>query len=302
MRKLTLVVVLALLVAGFSWSPTYAKSEYVNSLTTAYPNTGNTPLAACATCHTPKMELNVYGAALSAAKLDFKAIEGKDSDGDGATNAAEIAALTNPGDASSKPAGSGSGSGSSGSSSGSASYRDIAGNPAKSAIEALVKAGVLAGGGSYRPGAAITRVEFACLLQRLFQLPGTTPYLAAFSDVPKTYWAYSTIEAIVRSGLMTSEAAGKFNPSGTVTRAAAARSTSIALGHGADVASLPDADCLAYAAKEGLFGGSSGPTSVMTRGDAAILLAKVLTAKSKMADPLGRHHLRRRSGSVRQMP
>jgi len=301
MRKLRKVALLALtlaLAACLSWPAAYAKSEYVNSFTAAYPNTKGTALAACSTCHTSTMQLNAYGSAVSAAKLDFKAIESKDSDGDGWTNGAEIAALTNPGDPQSHPSGSppGSTGGSSGSSGGSggtsgqatapASYRDIAGSPARSAIEALVKAGVLAGGGGYyRPTAPITRVEFASLLQRAFKLPGTMPYLPSFSDVPKTYWAYSTVEAVARGGLMAGQN-GKFNPGGQVTRADAARSASIALGHGSEVASLSAADCLAFAAKAGLFASSSGPGTVMTRADAAILLAKVLDAKAKMADPL----------------
>ncbi len=294
MRKLAIVLLMVLivpaLVVGFSTrSTTYAKTEYVSSFTTAYPNTKGTALAACATCHTKELSLNPYGAALATVKLDYAAVASKDSDGDGATNAAEIAALTFPGDPSSKPTGTGSGSGgsSSGGSSTPASYRDIAGSPARSAVESLVKAGVLAGGGGYfRPGAAITRVEFACLLQRLFKLPGTSPYLAAFSDVPKNHWAYSTVEAIVRSALMAPSAEGEFNPAGTVARASAARSASTALGHGTDVASLSDADALAYAANLGLFTSGSGPATSLTRGDAAILIAKVIPAKDKLVDPL----------------
>lgn len=61
----------------------------------------------CKTCHQNAIgratDLNAYGTALHAKKLDFKALEGEDSDGDGAANLAEIKAGTNPGDKTSKP-------------------------------------------------------------------------------------------------------------------------------------------------------------------------------------------------------
>lgn len=57
----------------------------------------------CGTCHAQAMpkkesaELNAYGKDYSAAKKDFKAIEAKDSDGDGKSNLDEIKGGTNPG-------------------------------------------------------------------------------------------------------------------------------------------------------------------------------------------------------------
>ncbi len=295
MKKLIAVLVLLVVVAQLSGPTTLAKSSYVSSFTAAYPSAKGTALEACGTCHTSTMALNPYGTDLSAAKLNFASVESKDSDGDGASNLAEIKALTNPGDPASKPktgsGGSGSGSGgsgagSSGASSGKASYRDIAGLPAQASIEALVKAGILTPGGYFRPGAQITRVEFACLLQRLFGLPVTQPYLPAFSDVPKTNWGYGVVETVVRAGLMAPSEAGKFAPGGAVTRGAAARTAAIALGHAADVKGKSDADCVAYAASLGLFTAGSDPAHTLTRAEAAVLVAKVLEAKKKMADPL----------------
>lgn len=57
----------------------------------------------CGTCHAAAMpkkgsaDANVYGKDWAAAKKDFKAIEAKDSDGDGKSNLDEIKAGTNPG-------------------------------------------------------------------------------------------------------------------------------------------------------------------------------------------------------------
>jgi hypothetical protein len=60
----------------------------------------------CLTCHANNstMERNAYGQDLEHNGNDFKAIEGFDSDADGATNIAEITAGTLPGDKDSHPA------------------------------------------------------------------------------------------------------------------------------------------------------------------------------------------------------
>ena len=57
----------------------------------------------CGSCHAAAMpkkgaaDLNAYGKDFGAAKKDFKAIEAKDSDGDGKSNLDEIKAGTSPG-------------------------------------------------------------------------------------------------------------------------------------------------------------------------------------------------------------
>ncbi len=66
----------------------------------AYPNAKG---ISCKTCHQNPIgrggDLNSYGAALKKNKLDFKALESQDSDGDGLPNGKEIGAGTNPGEA-----------------------------------------------------------------------------------------------------------------------------------------------------------------------------------------------------------
>ena len=64
-----------------------------------YPFTRETVLDNCATCHMPADTsfLNPYGRALRDAKMDFRAIENLDSDGDGVSNFDEIKALKFPG-------------------------------------------------------------------------------------------------------------------------------------------------------------------------------------------------------------
>jgi hypothetical protein len=65
-----------------------------------------TALDACSLCHVGETNyrLDAYGRAFDDSRRDFAAIEDLDSDGDGFTNIEEIAALTFPGKADSKPA------------------------------------------------------------------------------------------------------------------------------------------------------------------------------------------------------
>lgn len=64
-----------------------------------YPAVADSKLDSCGTCHMPAQEdfLNAYGLDLREAKLKFKAIEAKDSDGDNKTNLEEIASAQLPG-------------------------------------------------------------------------------------------------------------------------------------------------------------------------------------------------------------
>ncbi len=82
-----------------------ALSSYYSSFTSTYPSSATASFS-CEICHVPAgpPNRNPYGAAYASAGHSFSAIEGQDSDGDGATNIAEINAGTNPGDPGSTPA------------------------------------------------------------------------------------------------------------------------------------------------------------------------------------------------------
>ena len=81
----------------------FATNSMMGDFTSAYPATAGTPLASCSTCHTSVPALNPYGSALRSNGLNFGAIEGLDSDGDGVSNLQEIRNLTNPGVAQAAP-------------------------------------------------------------------------------------------------------------------------------------------------------------------------------------------------------
>ena len=112
-RSSVSVVALGMLVL-FAWSePTSAKASYLRQLKASYslPEAAN-----CTYCHNVtknqkpgKGNLNAYGKDVQAELKNggiapaILAVEGKDSDGDGATNVEEIKLGTMPGDKSSTP-------------------------------------------------------------------------------------------------------------------------------------------------------------------------------------------------------
>jgi len=203
-----IAVALMLLVAS---GVALAKSDYQASFKSAYPAAAGSALDNCNLCHAGLPGLNKYGTDWAAAGRDFKAIEGKDSDGDGATNLAEIQALTSPGDAGSKPAAKPAGA-------------TAPSQPAApSALQQLADKGIVKGS---RPGylgssSKVTRAEMATFIARIAGLPKTFPVKGSFSDVPAWAWYYPFVEVSVRAGFMAGNADGTFKPGGTVSGAEA---------------------------------------------------------------------------------
>ena len=81
--------------------------------------------------------------------------------------------------------------------------------------------------GTFRPDAKILRCEMASLLARFIRITGCRiipdPDAAAgFPDVPDGAWYSGDLESLRITGLFKGDAAGKFNPSATATRAEAA--------------------------------------------------------------------------------
>lgn len=98
MKKIISVLCAALVVAP---AISMAKPGFSKKFAAAYPNS---KLTGCTICHNDgDYSRNSYGLALEGAKLDYKAIEQLDSDGDGMSNLDEINAGTFPGDAKSNP-------------------------------------------------------------------------------------------------------------------------------------------------------------------------------------------------------
>ncbi|MDO8727172.1 MAG: Ig-like domain-containing protein [Candidatus Methanoperedens sp.] len=102
-KRITIGLLLLTVIALIGIPQALASDTYPAEFTAQYPNTVNSKLNSCSTCHTSVPTRNPYGAAWRTAGYSFTAIEGADSDGDGYTNIVEINALTFPGDANDFP-------------------------------------------------------------------------------------------------------------------------------------------------------------------------------------------------------
>ena len=97
-RRLAAFSILAALALGFLLvraGAAEATNSRMTSFLSAYPSASGTRLDSCAVCHNSSAgggSFNAYGTAYVAANKSFTAIDGLDSDNDGFTNGAEIAA------------------------------------------------------------------------------------------------------------------------------------------------------------------------------------------------------------------
>ena len=108
-RLLGLIALLSAVISGIGFAalspPAQSTPDNLNAFNNRYGTSG-TKLDSCLTCHqsqaADKSNLNPYGKDLNDAKIDFGAIESKDSDGDGVKNIDEINKRTFPGNPSDK--------------------------------------------------------------------------------------------------------------------------------------------------------------------------------------------------------
>ena len=99
-----------------------------------------------------------------------------------------------------------------------AAFPDIAAHAAREPVTALHRAGILNGfgDGSFRPGATMTRAQFAAIVVRTLDLPagsGSSP----FADVSPQAWYASDVAAAADAGLIAGRTADRFDPEGTVS-------------------------------------------------------------------------------------
>jgi hypothetical protein len=71
--------------------------------------------------------------------------------------------------------------------------------------------------GSFRPNAAVTRVELAVLLQKVFR-KSKIRSAVAFKDIPPRHWAYNAIRESYEMGFFNTLGSKKFNPTQKLTR------------------------------------------------------------------------------------
>ena len=93
------------------------------------------------------------------------------------------------------------------------------------AVDELVGRNVLKGyaDGTFKPGATVSRAEFAKMLVLAFGLPAGSPATSTFSDVPVSHWAFAYIEAVGRFMMRSGDVdAGQFRPNAVCKREDAA--------------------------------------------------------------------------------
>ncbi|MBD2022276.1 family 10 glycosylhydrolase [Leptolyngbya sp. FACHB-36] len=102
----------------------------------------------------------------------------------------------------------------------SARFSDIQAHWARSFIESLAQRNIVRGfpDQTFRPNRAVTRAEFAVLVQTAFARPPKRPNVP-FVDVPANYWAANAIRQAYEAGFLSGYPDRSFRPDETVTRA-----------------------------------------------------------------------------------
>lgn len=184
---------------------------------------------------------------------------------------------------------------------------DVAGNWAEPFIRVLVEQGIIAGypDGTFKPDQAITRAEFAALLNKAFDLQ---PIRAArkFKDVPNRFWGAAVVQKAYRSGFLAGFPNGTFAPNQNIIRI----QSLVSLINGSklepsgtldlnsvfgDAAQVPSYGqnaliaatqrCVAVSVEydsSKLPGGNFGPNTVATRADVAAYVHQVLVGSGRL--------------------
>ncbi|MEH1942120.1 MAG: fasciclin domain-containing protein [Nostoc sp.] len=101
-------------------------------------------------------------------------------------------------------------------------------------IQALAESNVIAGfpDGSFRPNQAVTRAEFAALIQKAFGNQNRVRQLSAggFSDVPANYWAAAAIQQAYETGFLAGYPGNVFRPNQQIPRVQALVALTSGLG------------------------------------------------------------------------
>ncbi|OYD96983.1 beta-Ig-H3/fasciclin [Nostoc sp. 'Peltigera membranacea cyanobiont' 213] len=101
-------------------------------------------------------------------------------------------------------------------------------------IQALADNNVIAGfpDGSFRPNQAVTRAEFAALIQKAFPNQNRVRQLTAggFSDVPAGYWAVSAIQFAYETGFLAGYPGNVFSPNQQIPKVQAIVALTSGLG------------------------------------------------------------------------
>lgn len=98
-------------------------------------------------------------------------------------------------------------------------FQDIKGYWAEPYIKALAAKKIIAGfpDGTFKPEQAVTRAEFAAIVNKAFSPAIVRPKLD-FTDVSSNFWAYQPIQSAYRGNFLTGYPGGKFQPDQQIPR------------------------------------------------------------------------------------
>lgn len=166
-------------------------------------------------------------------------------------------------------------------------YADVSGDELKLATATLTSLDILSGypDGGFHPEDGLDRGQF-CKLAVLAGGYGdqltVSAYQTVFDDVPAGHWAASYINLACSLGLVSGYGNGSFGPNDPVTLGQAAKVLLALLGYTTEeVGPFFPEDYLTRAAALGLTEGMAQEDAPLTRGDAALLLYRLLTLPTK---------------------
>lgn len=176
-------------------------------------------------------------------------------------------------------------------------FSDISGHWAEDAVTEMHTYGIVKGyeDGTYRPGATVTRAEFAAMLDRVLTTPISVSEADAkdfpFNDVPADHWAYSSILSLWQQGIINGVSATTFAPNAPIYRQDMAKmlceadrvsdDLALAVDSKKNIAKFEDVgeiskyavDGMTYAYQTGVFNGDDknclNPRSYATRAETA---------------------------------
>lgn len=98
-------------------------------------------------------------------------------------------------------------------------FLDIQNHWARLFIEGLATQGIISGfpDRTFRPNQAMSRAEYAAVLQKAFPKPAKRPYVP-FVDVPGRHWAASAIQKAFETGFISGYPGNRFRPDASIAR------------------------------------------------------------------------------------
>jgi hypothetical protein len=98
-------------------------------------------------------------------------------------------------------------------------FSDIQNHWARLFLEGLATRGIISGfgDGTFRPDRAMSRAEFAALLQKAFTQPKKRQYVP-FTDVPANFWGAPAIQKAYETGFLSGYPGNIFRPEASISR------------------------------------------------------------------------------------